>query len=86
MMKVSALPLAKLVINVVERTTLELCVSPVDLTQDRDSRRPNGANSFNRKNRCSHRCNVHDIDIENDCHDDNSVDDLADQVQPLFYG
>ena len=38
------------------------------------------------KNRCSHRCNVHDIDIENDCHDDNSVDDLADQVQPLFYG
>ena len=37
------------------------------------------------KNRCLHRCNMHDIDIENDCHDDNSVDGLVDQVQSLFY-
>ena len=33
MTKVSALPLAKLVINVVERTTLGLCVSPKNLSQ-----------------------------------------------------
>ena len=45
-----------------------------------DSRRSHGAN---RKNKCSHRCNVHDIDIEEECHDD--MEDLTDQVQSLFY-
>ena len=38
MTKVSALPLAKLVINVVERTTSGLCVSPKDLSQSMTQR------------------------------------------------
>ena len=33
--------------------------------------------------KCKHRCNVHEI--TEDCHDDNGMDDLADQVQSLFY-
>ena len=33
--------------------------------------------------KCTHRCNVHEI--SEDCHDDNGMDDLADQVQSLFY-
>ena len=42
-----------------------------------DSRRPDRANG---KNRCSHRCNVHEIE---ECHDD--MADLNKQVQSLFY-
>ena len=43
MTKVSALPLAKLTINVMEKTTLGLCVSPKNLESRCDSRRPNEA-------------------------------------------
>ena len=43
----------------------------------RDSRRPRQANG----NRCTHRCRVHEVNIE--CQND--MDDLSDQVQSLFY-
>ena len=36
-----------------------------------------------KRNNCTHRCNIHEIN--GDCHDDNSVEDLVDQVQSLFY-
>ena len=81
MTKVSSLPLAKLVIHVVEKTTLELCASPVDLSQGMTQEKGQMEQTLSiEKNRCSHRSNVHEIH-----EDDNSVDGLADQVQSLFY-
>ena len=84
MTKVSALPLAKLVINVVERTTLELYASPErsmylsqGVTQEKGQMEPTLSTE---KNRCLHRCNVHEIH-EDDCHDDSSIEDLNEQVQ-----
>ena len=32
--------------------------------------------------KCTHRCNVHEIE---ECHDDNSVENLMEQVQSFFY-
>ena len=49
------------------------------------SDRTNGRKRSNRTNgrKCTHRCNVHEIE---ECHDDdNSVENLMDQVQSLFY-
>ena len=63
---------AKLVINVVERTTLELCASPVDpsqgMTQEKGLMEPT--------------LSIEKID---ECHDDSSMEDLNEQVQSLFY-
>ena len=48
----------------------------------RDStRRPDGAIRKNSR-KCSHRCNVHEIE---ECHDDSLMEDLNEQVQSLFY-
>ena len=41
-----------------------------------DSQRPDGVN---RKNRCLHRCNIHEIH-EDEFHDDSSMKDLNEQV------
>ena len=35
------------------------------------------------KGKYTHRCNIHEIN--GDCHDDDMVEDLMDQVQSLFY-
>ena len=47
----------------------------------------NGSKSRKRSDRtngkCKHRCNVHEIN--EDCHNDNGIEDLTDQVQSLFY-
>ena len=75
MKKVSALPLEKFAMHVVVRNILNLNArisqeGPV--TQGKGQMEPE-------KNRCLHRCNVHELH-EVDCHDDNLMDGLADQV------
>ena len=44
-----------------------------------------GSKSRKRSDRtkCKHRCDVHEIN--EDCHEDNRIEDLMDQVQSLFY-
>ena len=74
--------MAKAVTNVVVKTTLEPSADPVlvDLSLSQ-SVTQGGQIGPIEKNRCSHRCNVHEINEE--CHDD--IGDLTEQVQSLFY-
>ena len=86
MTKVSALPLAKLVIHVVARTTLNLNArigqeGPMNLSQGMTQEGQMEPNLLTEKiDAC--RCNVHEIH-EDGCHDDSSIEDLNEQVQSL---
>ena len=52
--------------------------------QDRSSRHKGRHTWFDKKDsKCIHRCDVHEIN--EDCHEDNGMNDLANQVQSLFY-
>ena len=57
-------------------------------TQQRSSRSSEGSKSKRSdrtRGKCMPKCNVHEI-CRDDCHDDgNSIEDLTDQVQSLFY-
>ena len=54
-------------------------VMDLSLSQRCESRRR--PDRVNGKNRCLHRCNVHDIDNEEDCHDDSLVDGMVWQTK-----
>ena len=72
--------LARIVPNVVARTTLEKCAGPKRSNKFKseskhDSRKPSKANG-----RYTHKCRVHEI---NECQND--MENLNEQVQSLFY-
>ena len=88
MIKANALPMEKHVIHAVVRTTLNPNVrlgqeGPVivDLSLSQGMTQ-GGQIGPMEKNRCSQRCNVHEIE---ECHDESSMEDLNEQVQCLFY-
>ena len=72
--------LAKLVIIVVERTTLRMYANLRGSDKDKSCRA---------KGKCTHRCDIHEIDCCDDSPKNSTestdMDDLADQVQSLFY-